>query len=277
MEDRNLTPLELGILQEGVTDWIDMGTVDSIARFYTDLRVPIEEAAAHAVSGLLTMGAIQVGDLSVGFHPSPKPWSVALKDAMAVYAERPCSWDFMIWLANTELGDRLAIERPYNDFVRASDPEFFDDEDPASPKHPELPTGTDSRTDAGPPLGELELPPLELSILQEGLHDWVSIGDVAAMVDFYSPPETDDVDGMKPALRHLLTIGALEIGDLKGPKHFRAWRGTTEAALRKAAALYRRDPREAVWHVWFNLTPAGKKVAEASPFTEYYLSDFEDE
>lgn len=116
---------------------------------------------------------------------------------------------------------------------------------------------------------------LQLSILQSGLDDWISLAVADAAGVFYaSDPATVKKD-VEAALRGLTLSGALEIGDLSGPKGFSRSTEPAETALRSAMTGYQHAVETWAFSVWFNNTAQGDQLANAAPKTEYHEADEE--
>lgn len=108
---------------------------------------------------------------------------------------------------------------------------------------------------------------LELSILQKGVDDWISIATVNAIAHYYADNQEHIEVQIERALYRLLEMAALEIGDLSDG--FQRSPEPWESALRAAMDQYRTKADFWGLSVWFDNTELGDRMANSESPTAY--------
>lgn len=113
--------------------------------------------------------------------------------------------------------------------------------------------------------------------LQEGLYDWVSLGDITAMAAFFGVPRTVTRGKIKsvpdwavePVIRDVVERGLMRVGDVYSQGHFVPFDGSDDEAIDWMMGLLRAGDRGWPFLAWLELTDRGREVAAILPKTPY--------
>jgi hypothetical protein len=109
---------------------------------------------------------------------------------------------------------------------------------------------------------------LRAELLISGLSDWVSLAEVQQVISHFDLADTDKErqDLTLRAIRSLLEVGHIQIGELPGPDgRFPAWEPIEVAMdrLRERFVDHYNEPASWDHSIWLGLTDMGRPVAEA--------------
>jgi len=123
------------------------------------------------------------------------------------------------------------------------------------------------------------------AVIQIGLDDWISLGEVASVAIFYGAPRESQPSGGKmvpeefviPVVTHLSENKLVRIGDVYTQGEFVPYDGTEQEALAWMIQIYRAHERMWHWLAWMEVTPKGKALAESLPTARYHIRENEDD
>lgn len=125
---------------------------------------------------------------------------------------------------------------------------------------------------------EVSLDELMDSVLQVGQDDWISLGDVTAVLSYYRRIERDDIDAMvaevERLVRELVVRGLVVIGnDVYAEGDFRPFDGDQEAGIAWLVGVLREQHPSWPFAAWMANTPLGDSRVADRPLTRYHADD----
>ena len=132
-------------------------------------------------------------------------------------------------------------------------------------------------------LGEQQREQIVTAVIQAGLDDWVSLGDLDAIAPFYGVPTparrstivSISDESMADIVCALVGRGLMRIGDVYTHGHFVPFEGDEDAAIAWMLAIFREADGGWPFAAWLDLTPIGTELAESLPPAAYHLPDGE--
>ncbi len=134
------------------------------------------------------------------------------------------------------------------------------------------------------PLGEQQWEQIVTAVIQAGLDDWVSLGDLDAIASFYGVPTlarrsnivSISDESMADIVRTLVGRGLMCVGQVYTQGRFVPFDGDDDAAIAWMLAIFREAGGAWPFAAWLDLTPTGTELAESLPTAAYHLPDGEE-
>jgi hypothetical protein len=130
-------------------------------------------------------------------------------------------------------------------------------------------------------VSEVHVDALTSAVLQEGLDDWIALGQLDEAALFFGAPQVTAPRGeqmvpaseIEPVVRTLVGHGWARIGDVYTRGYFVPFDGADEDAIDWLMGVYRTHGSAWPFEAWLELTPSGIDVARSLPRSPYLERD----